>query len=285
MPKQRQLTRHKQPPKQSIPAITLLLDSSFRHITFTINRTSTLKAPSVWLITVWLLMINKERKIKYVRVCECLCKYGLCYHISCKFAVKKKALKRRSADGKWLTHSERLDEVDERVTAVAARASSQQPLSKAETLWVKEDTATRRLSQIMSSQSMCSLFPGEQCLQSILWCEPHLKRARLWVLEVAWVWGGSAERLGPRSQIRLCGWERRSVEETRGSSDSSQPGAPWLSSVLSFPSRGSSPPLLYERSSGTQTTELLHWLLAELETSRGQSERSNVIHVHCFTIY
>lgn len=27
-------------------------------------------------------MINKERKIKYVRVCECLCKYGLCYHIS-----------------------------------------------------------------------------------------------------------------------------------------------------------------------------------------------------------
>lgn len=46
-------------------------------------------------------MINKERKIKYVRVCECLCKYGLCYHISCKFAVKKKkALKRRSADGK-----------------------------------------------------------------------------------------------------------------------------------------------------------------------------------------
>lgn len=82
MPKQRQLTRHKQPPKQSIPAITLLLDSSFRHITFTINRTSTLKAPSVWLITVWLLMINKERKIKYVRVCECLCKYGLCYHIS-----------------------------------------------------------------------------------------------------------------------------------------------------------------------------------------------------------
>lgn len=147
------------------------------------------------------------------------------------------------------------------------------------------DTATRRLSQIMSSQSMCSLFPGEQCLQSILWCEPHLKRARLWVLEVAWVWGGSAERLGPRSQIRLCGWERRSVEETRGSSDSSQPGAPWLSSVLSFPSRGSSPPLLYERSSGTQTTEPLHWLLAELETSRGQSERSNVIHVHCFTIY
>lgn len=136
MPKQRQLTRHKQPPKQSIPAITLLLDSSFRHITFTINRTSTLKAPSVWLITVLLLMINKERKIKYVRVCECLCKYGLCYHISCKFAVKKKALKRRSADGKWLTHSERLDEVDERVTAVAARASSQQPLSKAETLWV-----------------------------------------------------------------------------------------------------------------------------------------------------
>lgn len=86
-------------------------------------------------------------------------------------------------------------------------------------------------------------------------------------------------------QIRLCGWERRSVEETRGSSDSSQPGAPWLSSVLSFPSRGSSPPLLYERSSGTQTTEPLHWLLAELETSRGQSERSNVIHVHCFTIY
>lgn len=185
MPKQRQLTRHKQPPKQSIPAITLLLDSSFRHITFTINRTSTLKAPSVWLITVWLLMINKERKIKYVRVCECLCKYGLCYHISCKFAVKKKALKRRSADGKWLTHSERLDEVDERVTAVAARASSQQPLSKAETLWVKEDTATRRLSQIMSSQSMCSLFPGEQCLQSILWCEPHLKRARLWVFRSA----------------------------------------------------------------------------------------------------
>lgn len=170
--------------------------------------------------------------------------------------------------------------------AVAARASSQQPLSKAETLWVKEDTATRRLSQITSSQSMCSLFPGEQCLQSILWCEPHLKRARVWVLEVAWVWGGgSAERLGPRSQIRLCGWERRSVEETRGSSDSSQPGAPWLSSVLSFPSRGSSPPLLYERSSGTQTTEPLHWLLAELETSRGQSERSNVIYVHCFTIY
>lgn len=38
-------------------------------------------------------MINKERKIKYVRVCECLCKYGLCYHISCKFAVKKSAEK------------------------------------------------------------------------------------------------------------------------------------------------------------------------------------------------
>lgn len=38
-------------------------------------------------------MINKERKIKYVRVCECLCKYGLCYHISCKFAAKKSAEK------------------------------------------------------------------------------------------------------------------------------------------------------------------------------------------------
>lgn len=280
MPKQRQLTRHKQPPKQSIPAITLLLDSSFRHITFTINRTSTLKAPSVWLITVWLLMINKERKIKYVRVCECLCKYGLCYHISCKFAVKKSAEKTKRGwkmtDTQWEAGWSWWE---------SHGCCSSSFLSAAETLWVKEDTATRRLSQIMSSQSMCSLFPGEQCLQSILWCEPHLKRARLWVLEVAWVWGGSAERLGPRSQIRLCGWERRSVEETRGSSDSSQPGAPWLSSVLSFPSRGSSPPLLYERSSGTQTTEPLHWLLAELETSRGQSERSNVIHVHCFTIY
>lgn len=58
-----------------------------------------------------------------------------------------------------------------------------------------------------------------------------LKRARVWILEVAWVWGGSAERLGPRSQIRLCEGERRSVEETRGSGDSSQPGASRLSLV------------------------------------------------------
>lgn len=103
MPKQRQLTRHKQPPKQSIPAITLLLDSSFRHITFTINRTSTLKAPSVWLITVWLLMINKERKMKYVRVCGCLCKYGLCDHISCKFAVKTRWKHEARMENDWHT--------------------------------------------------------------------------------------------------------------------------------------------------------------------------------------
>lgn len=282
MPKQRQLTRHKQPPKQSIPAITLLLDSSFRHITFTINRTSTLKAPSVWLITVWLLMINKERKIKYVRVCECLCKYGLCYHISCKFAVKKSAEKTKRGwkmtDTQWEAGWSWWESHGCCSSSFLSAAFKQ----SGDTVSEGGHCNTPPVTDHVLSEYVQPLPRGAVSAEHPLVRTSPEARASMGLGGGVGVggfsWAARSSQSDPPLRVRASVGGRDAGQQW-------QPGAPWLSSVLSFPSRGSSPPLLYERSSGTQTTEPLHWLLAELETSRGQSERSNVIHVHCFTIY